>query len=236
MQLFVNKDIEILINSPGGVGTTFLIEHFGEFAKTNNPYDEDELKHPGLPLLSRNKDLKRVFFYGDIRLAVVSLFKRGYHNYQSYKLQQMLCKKVECVPAKMTLKEYLKSEKDLFMFAEQFANFHDKYIFFDTLFVKYEAVHDYVEKIVDFLGLPSEAINSFPEKKTRNSRLDELDDEARELLDLKYLDLQQYFDSLPEFEILRANKYLTTSKIIFSEKEYRKLYIKQLLRFFRSNR
>ena len=53
MRMYLNSEIEVLIVSAGGVGTSFLAEAISKFKNTNQFEDEDGYKHLPFPPLSR---------------------------------------------------------------------------------------------------------------------------------------------------------------------------------------
>ena len=58
MGKIIPKDIEVVVGSYGGVGTTFFLDFVAQFKKTNHPQDEDKIKHLGMPPISFNKEIK----------------------------------------------------------------------------------------------------------------------------------------------------------------------------------
>ena len=78
---FVNHDI--LIISPGGVGTTFLMEHVLKFRQVNCPYDTDRLKH----LSKRPNARKILYIHGNYDDIYNSLKRRGWVVNQAIKLR-----------------------------------------------------------------------------------------------------------------------------------------------------
>lgn len=72
-----------LIISPGGVGTTFLLEWCRKFTDVNCPYDTDGLKH-----LSTPKGVERpiIFIYGDPVEITDSISRRGWLKHQARKI------------------------------------------------------------------------------------------------------------------------------------------------------
>lgn len=81
--IFLKKNIEVLIVSSGGVGTTFLMEEIKRYKTTNDPDNKDGYKHLPIPPISQNPNLKVVYLFGDPVLACISLFRRKYQYAQS---------------------------------------------------------------------------------------------------------------------------------------------------------
>jgi len=80
-------DLELIIVSPGGVGTTFLIRHLSKFRKTNCPYDSDGLKHRVVPPKKLGElDVRVIFVDGQNEDIYYSLKRRCWLEMQSAKL------------------------------------------------------------------------------------------------------------------------------------------------------
>lgn len=85
-----NEDIKCIIISPGGVGTTFLIDYIANFKITNDRNDADFLKHlPYLP--KRLQGIPILFVTGQPEEIYNSLRIRNYHAIQAAKLGCPLC-------------------------------------------------------------------------------------------------------------------------------------------------
>lgn len=215
-----NPNVEVLINSPGGVGTTFLAEFISKYRTVNCPHDQDGCKHTGLPLLSRNPKIKRIFIFGDIKLAVLSLFRRQYHYQQSYKIQIMLRYRPDPIPESVGLIEYLTAGVDKFLFEEQFCNYYERYLHSETLFLRYEAIHKHKKELIEFLNLPKSAVDAFPLKRERISDIMEVDKEILDLLELLYGDFNRYLDTLPDFQVKKPHKANTVNSALLKHPKY----------------
>lgn len=80
--------LDAWIVSPGGVGTTFVMEYIASFATINDPYDADGLKHwPKFPnRLAASSNLPVVFITGDKDAIVASIKRRDWLQTQSAKI------------------------------------------------------------------------------------------------------------------------------------------------------
>lgn len=231
--------MEVVVASFGGVGTTFLISYLKQFKKINHYDDEDGIKHLPLPPVSFNKNVKLIYVFGNPQLAAISLFRRDYHYLQSEKLQKCVRNHLPSIPKEMTLQEYASQGIDKFYFREQFYNWHDKYLSsYPTLFIRYETLFDNVEPLLDFLDLPKDCIEGFPEKKKRNSAIDEIPVSTRKQLDLMYGDFSDELAQLPDVEI-RQRTTPNFWEMPYLKSPYLKAYIgqaafetKELLRKF----
>lgn len=206
MGKIIPKDIEVVVGSYGGVGTTFFLDFVSRFKKTNHPQDDDKIKHLGMPPVSFNKNVRFVYIYGDPMEAATSLFGRGMHNYQSKKLQRDQGAVNEPIPLNLTLEEYAKAGVDHFQFRRHFFNWYRDYLIHPTLFIRYEKIWDHKEEIFEFLGLPMSEIDSFPEKKQRRSKLDDLPDLVLAGLKNMYGDFVNELDDIGEC-VLRGGQY-----------------------------
>jgi hypothetical protein len=81
---------DALIMSPGGVATTFLIDHVSQYISINDRNDSDWLKH--LPYIPKSVAGKRVLYiYGNAEQIYQSLKRREYRRIQAAKLGCPTC-------------------------------------------------------------------------------------------------------------------------------------------------
>ena len=80
--------LDVWVVSPGGVGTTFLMEYLSNFACINDPYDADGLKHwPRPPSgVTLDKAPQMLFIYGKPDQIVASITRRHWIRTQSAKI------------------------------------------------------------------------------------------------------------------------------------------------------
>lgn len=193
--LLIDKNIDFIIASYGGVGTSFLAKEIAKYAKVNDFEDNDGYKHLPLPPLSLNKNLKIVYVVGDPILATISLFRRDYASYQSFKLNRF--SKNELLCNTITLEAYAAQKIDKFNFKWVFNNWDTKFQYYPTLIVKYSAIHNSLFEIKEFLNLPVDFIANFPTKIERQSRTDELSTECKHNLNLMYGDFSKHVSNFP---------------------------------------
>lgn len=206
MGKIIPKDIEVVVASYGGVGTTFFLDFISQFKKTNHPQDDDKIKHLGMPPVSFNKDVRFVYIYGNPVEAVPSLFGRGMANFQSKKLQRDQKIINEPIPLDTTLEEYALAGVDKFQFRRHFYNWYRDYLVHPTLFIRYEKIWDHKEEIFKFLDLPMSEIDNFPAKKQRRSKLDDLPDAVLSGLMNMYGDFADELEDIGEIA-LRGESY-----------------------------
>jgi hypothetical protein len=173
MSKILPKNIDVLVASYGGVGTTFLTNFISKYKRTNHPYDDDGFKHLPIPPISFNPNIRFVYVVGDPIMAVISLFRRNYHYMQSRKLQRFQTSSLSPIALNMSLKEYVSSEIDLLLLRSHFFNWYEKFLVHPTMFIQYERIWDNVEQLISFLELPKSSIKEFPEKKERCSNPNE---------------------------------------------------------------
>lgn len=217
--LIIPKNIEILISSTGGVGTTFLMFHINKYKKINNPNDRDQFKHIIFPPLSHNKNIKYVYIFGNPIDSVISLFGRNFHYYHSSKIVRFK-NTVKPIPQDKTLEEYASEGIDRFLFYEQFNNWLTLSKFYPTLFLRYEKIWENLETLYDFLEIPREEIVSFPEKKERKSKFSTLDKKTQTGLKNIYGEFEQYLAGFDDCFIVNKKKNSLVPGIFFNDSFY----------------
>lgn len=207
-RIVLPKQIEVVVASFGGVGTTFLLSFLNQYRQTNHPDDLDGFKHSSLPPLSLNSNVRFVYVYGDPQLAAISLFRRKYQYPQSTKLQKWIRNRPSPISGEITLKDYVASGIDKFYFREHFYNWYEKYLVHPTLFIRYEKLFENVQALTDFLDLPSESRHAFPQKKSRSSKRDEVSSSTLKQLEAMYGSFSEELRQLEDVEV-RARPNLT---------------------------
>ena len=183
--IYLNDNLEVLVVSAGGVGTSFLMKQIGLFKKTNDIDNKDGYKHMSIPPIPKNNRVKVIYVFGDPMLACVSLFRRNYACTQSVVIQKYN-KKKKLIDHDENLSEYLEKGIDKLMFEKHFINWHRTFKVYPTLFIRYDAIHDNISEIKQFLGLPEEFLKTFPPEKVRSSRIEDLENYELERLNELY--------------------------------------------------
>ena len=200
-KIIIPRDIEIVISSFGGGGTSFLLDFVSKYKITNSPKDRDGFKHLPIPPISFNRNIKCVFVYSDPILATISLFRRKYHAIQATKLQRwQRIAYGDCITNNTTLEEYAIAGKDSFCFAQQFNNWHSRYLIHPTLFVKYESLFDNLEQLFHFIGIDKQEIINFPAKIDRKSNIQTISSKTYEQLKTIYKPLYEEFERTDDIE------------------------------------
>ncbi len=164
--IYIEKSIELLVCSYGGTGTTMLIRFLSDYFRCNSEDDGDGLKHTDKIPVSRNKDLKLIYLYGDPIDAVYSLFRREFFNLHSRKLLRSY-PKLAPIAVGTTLPAYAEEGVDRLKFQQHFDNWYKRDQFFPVLFIKYERLWENLPILFEYLGIPTDQIDRFPKKRAR---------------------------------------------------------------------
>lgn len=227
-RIVVPKNIEVIVASFGGVGTSFLLDYLSQYKSTNSPGDVDRLKHTSMPPISFNRKVKYIYVYGDPVLATISLFRRGYHHLQSKKLQAHGIRRKQIIPKEMTLEQYSLIQEDRLLLHRSFHNWYTAHLAHPTLFVRYENLFEHKEEIINFLELPAEAIKDFPKKKERSSKIEETDQFITSKLSTLYKELSEEINQLNDIELRVPEKNQNLFKTYLS-RPYLQCALNQML-------
>ncbi|OKH18213.1 hypothetical protein [[Limnothrix rosea] IAM M-220] len=118
----VLQNLELLIVSFGGVGTSFFMNFFNQHKLINCRHNGDGLKHLVEPPLVLSPNLKAIYIFGDPIEATVSLFRRGYHHAHSRKISPDKEATLELMSPETSLEDYAGYGKDLFGFERHYQN------------------------------------------------------------------------------------------------------------------
>jgi hypothetical protein len=215
-RFFLSPALEVLVASYGGVGTTFLSQEIERYRCVNDPRDMDGYKHCPVPPIFGSPKLKVIYVVGNPILAVASLFGRGFHADQSGKLQYSRFRR-RFIDPKLTLEEYGKGGRDLFLFNEHFEAWTRTHVFYPTLVLKYDAIYDSLAQIREFLNLPKDFLTNFPTQKERESSMDKIATETLDNLEKMYGSLENKIVSLPQALELSAS---TKQSVAFWDSRY----------------
>ncbi len=157
-----DRNLEVLVVSPGGVATTFLLNYLNGFVSVNDPHDGDGLKHlPGLPLMREGEGVKVLFISGDPNDVYASIKRRGWVEVQGAKLGSL-----------MTV--VLRGGFQKYMFIRSVKAQERRWRqcgVRDLLFIDYDEIWENVEKIGKFIGIDDEGfVKNFPPKRPRKSK------------------------------------------------------------------
>ena len=176
------NNIEIIVTSPGGVGTTFLIKFLNDHGvKTNQPHNSDKLKHLYKPIQRKLKNTKFIYIIGNPIEISLSLLNRNF-----FKLHCLIHGNYSLpTNKKIDINSVIDSKKDFLNLNNLFKNWittknHKNkclIIDFDRLWVNKNL-------ILDFCGINTDY--TLPEKKERNTNLGSLSKRELKVLNLIY--------------------------------------------------
>lgn len=227
-KIYIPREIDVLISSYGGVGTTFFISFVSKYKKTL-AYEEAYFKHIPLPPLSKNNNLKVIYIFGNPQNACISLFRRNYQNGHSTNYSNYFKTRKEPIPKEESLIEYLTKGIDKFRFEKHFLNWSKThYSKYEILFLKYETLHEHIDVVFDYLELPSSLISEFPKKIRRKSNLNSLSKNEKELLDKMYLNFSKDIEKLDPYFLISNYRKFNLLNFILSKLFYQLLKLKHL--------
>jgi len=184
----VIKNLDVLVVSYGGVGTTFMIDYISRYKSVNDSKNSDGLKHTPWQPVALNRKMKVLYIFGDPVDATKSLFRRGYHAVQANNLSTSLFP-YRKIRSDWSIGEYASRGVDGLGLKQHFLNWEANVFGYQTLFVSYDSLWDCSEEIVRFLGLPENSLDEFPEKLTRNSVIKASNSDVDNKLNEIYRDL-----------------------------------------------
>lgn len=150
--------IDVVVISPGGVGSTLLIDQLGPHLRVNSRDDADHLKHlPRLP--DRFPDrLKIIFVHGDVEDVVRSIDRRGWTARHGSKLASVGSVLASGPAQTEALRRAVERQIDWFERCDRPG----------LLRVRYEELWDRLDEIAAFLGIDAETFRiEFPTRLAR---------------------------------------------------------------------
>jgi hypothetical protein len=154
---------ENIVVSPGGVGTTFLMEYLGKYIELNNSYDKDGLKH--LATFPRNftSNKKILYIRGKPLDIVKSLESRGWLRLQSAKLGCVLCQFVHPSLLRRMFIEICNRQEHFF---SDLSKESDS----SVMILNYDDIWDKKSDIASFFNITNEVfVDKFPPRVVRRS-------------------------------------------------------------------
>lgn len=208
-------DIDVLVCSMGGVGTTFLMTFLRQYFRLNNRLDMDGLKHLDRPPLVFGNKIKALYIYGNPINATLSLFRREIQHQHSSKTLANY-PDLDPISEDETIDFYFNKGVDRLKFAEHFDNWSNPEVNYPIMLLKYENIWDNLPQIFKFLNIPSSELDKFPDQKERNSSFNQLSSENKDKAEKMYGDLQRIIENCESIKIIETkvsnykllNKYL----------------------------
>ncbi len=161
-RLASDSDLDVIVASPGGVGTTFLIEHLARFRRVNAPHDGDGLKHqPRPPLVgARARPLRFLFVTGELEQISASIARRGWLDRQGAKLGSVATLLAGGDAKRRAFERAVGRQRE--RWAEPSPD--------PILFISYDEIWDRVGEIADFLEITDQDFAAtFPKRKPRTA-------------------------------------------------------------------
>jgi hypothetical protein len=153
---------EVWVVSPGGVGTTALMQHLERFRRINARDDSDGLKHlPRPPQLPAGADVRFLFISGPGEDVAQSLARRGWLEDQAANLG---------APLAVVLRGGVQRRLFLKAVARQHAAWTARPRR-DVLHLGYDALWDAAPQLAAFLGISDPAfVAEFPVRRSRSAQ------------------------------------------------------------------
>lgn len=218
MPKIVPKQLDAIVCSWGGAGSTMLCEFLQKHLAINSSCDEDSLKHLPLPPVSLNRNLKCVFVVCDPVETVVSLFRRGFHQLQSRKLRRHTVVGNAMSPD-CTLGEYAERGEEMFGFEGVLENYYSRHILYPTLFLNYSSIWSELGRVQKFLGLTKEQMSQFPEQVERKSKRERLD-EVSERMNSIYAGLNERLEAMGPACIRKPDREFSIPRMLITRNFY----------------
>ena len=180
----------------GGVGSSSLIAHLEAGDRDRIWYHsrDKHCLHPELlPEARRGLQVKACFLFGNPYHAVLSVFRRGLQRRHEKSMTRSMPDYRRVIRRETSVLAYLQAGEDRFFLREHLSNWID----YDgdrvkILAVKYEALGDHIEEIMEFLECPRPF-----RVRPRSSRFDDEPPEVQAGLEAMYGSLKEKIDGLP---------------------------------------
>ena len=160
LRIKAGRGLEVAVVSPGGVGTSMLIDHIGKYRRVNCNDDRDHLKHaPRLPKRLAD-ELKVLFVHGDVDDIVRSIRRRGWIPRHGSKLGSIgsVLGLGEARPR--ALRRAVVRQIDWFK-----SHPHP-----NLLLIRYDELWDRTERLAEFLEISDPSfVAAFPPRRPRTS-------------------------------------------------------------------
>jgi len=154
----IGSELEAIVVSPGGVGTTMLMEHMAKFKQVNSAGDEDGLKH--LPQVPPSvQEVPVVFLTESPEIAIQSLASRKFLDANAVKLGSLLYFLVPHSFQNLFMRRAISRQERNWMNSEA-----------NVMRVSYGDLWERLPEIAEHLGVTDPSfVSSFPPQKPRTS-------------------------------------------------------------------
>jgi hypothetical protein len=141
---------------------------------------------------------RAIYVFGNPMNAVLSVFRR---DYQRWHIRNMREDVTEPRSPEWGLDEFLQESVDPFRMAKHFRKWTQANRSYPILCVNFDALWDYLPEFFAYTGLPTKDLDSFPERRERESDWSAEPDYVRSRLQNFYGELWADVKERPDFEI-----------------------------------
>lgn len=190
----IKPNIDTLVCSHGGCGTTFFMDFLSKERNVNDAYDQDGLKHLRCPPRRVPNNCKVIYLYGDPVDAVASLFRRRYAVQQAHKFGNLLWR--ECTD----IRRYAELGIDKIGLNKVIKRWtqEGKSRSYNIIMIKYEKIWKNLSTILEINEM-TKYKKYFPDKKERQVDVDEY---VKRDLEKIYSPFYQNIKNLDDLEVL----------------------------------
>ena len=211
----VSPQIQAVIVSPGGCGTTTLMNFLSVHCRINDAGDSDGLKHFPGPLLPLNPSCRFLYVYGDPVDACISLFRRGFASPQSRRLNRRLAGAPSTIGLEETIETYAAIGVDRIGLAAHFQAWFASPRPYPVAFVHYDSLWTSLPGVLEYLQLPAGIAAAFPERFERHGSR-HLAPPTVERLESIYAPLKEEMARLGDFHVSAGYRGLKRAGAIAS--------------------
>lgn len=137
--LVLTEPIDVLVSSPGGVGSTTIIRVVEQIGLT--AFESDWTKHPLSPPNRQKSEIaKAVYCYRDVLSSVFSLLRRDYFNGQIHWLTEGRCRSATAFTDKI-LERCISKNQHVILHQAQFEHWLTDTVAYDRLFLNTTALY-----------------------------------------------------------------------------------------------
>lgn len=192
------KNLDLLVVSHGGSGSTLLAKFLGNHIKVNSPVSTDDgLLHcstPDHPLVKIANPKRIIYVYDDPRLSVLSIFRRNLHIGMQAKLRYFGSSPNEYrrVIARYqatvkSLDEFFEKGYDCFGINSFWQNWSRSWSDVPLMLLSYDGIWQNLGQILEFSGVSGRDDRTlFPAKSQRAGNLGEISSERLQIFNSIY--------------------------------------------------
>jgi len=199
----VDQTLDVVVVSPGGVGTTQLLNFLNRHCYASDVLNQTGIKHLSAPCLSFGGAPAALFVGGDPRLSVLSIFRRGFHPQMSFYLNHVFL-----LGNRDTVEDYAALGRDLLGINAQAVNWTTPErlvgLPYAVAYVDFRDLWQTLPRVLSFLGLPAELVDDFPAEHPRSSTETTVDPLVWDQLTELYAPTLERFETLRPYTLLHS--------------------------------